>query len=143
VVVPTGTIDGPIRVSTFDDVVGEGAVLNDLPFLVPPPDFVCTSADVTRSVTLRLARSLVARGRVTTLVDGGFTACVASVMVKIQRRVAGEWKTVRKTRTSPTGSFKKRIPDRPGRYRANAPPLLVDVTQVLCFRAISPVRTRS
>ena len=95
VVAPTGTIDGPIRVSTFNDVVGEGAVLNDLPFLVPPPDFVCTSADVTRSATLRLARSLVARGRVTTLADGGFSACVASVAVKIQRRVAGEWKTVR------------------------------------------------
>jgi hypothetical protein len=143
VVVPPDAIDGSIRVSTFNDVLGEGAVLNPSTFIVPPPGFTC-ALDVTRSVTLRLARSLVARGRVTSLTDDGFTACVASVLVKIQRRVAGEWKTVRKTRTSPTGSFKKRIPDKPGRYRADAPPILVDEgVTVLCFRAISPVRTRS
>jgi hypothetical protein len=78
-------------------------------------------------------------------IDDRFTACVVSVLVKIQRRVAGEWRTVRKTRTSTTGSFKKRIPDKPGKYRANTPPIVVDggVTEVLCFRAISPVRTRS
>jgi IPT/TIG domain len=38
VVVPSGTADGPIRVSTFNDIVGEGAVLSGLAFQVPPPD---------------------------------------------------------------------------------------------------------
>jgi hypothetical protein len=37
VLVPPGTIDGPIRVSTFNDVVGEGADLSDTSFLVPHP----------------------------------------------------------------------------------------------------------
>jgi hypothetical protein len=59
--VTSGADDGPIRVSTFNDVVGEGAVLAPVSFIVPPPDFDCFYF-IERSVTLRLARSLVARG---------------------------------------------------------------------------------
>jgi len=88
VVVPPDTIDGRIRVSTFNDTVGEGAVLSAVLFLVPPPDPDCLSAiETSRSVTLRVVRSLVARGAVSA--DNGFTACAASVPVKIQRSVVG------------------------------------------------------
>ena len=143
VVVPPDTIDGQIRVSTFNDILGEGAVLGWF-FIVPEPHNDCVGPETSRSVTLRLVRSLVARGVVSA--DNGFTACAASVPVKIQRRVAGEWKTVRTTTTSPTGSYKRRIPDKTGRYRAKARKIFLSYGFVppSCLRAISPiVRTRS
>jgi hypothetical protein len=143
VVVPAGADDGPIRVSTFNDIVGEGAVLSDHSFIVPPPDFDCVGPETSRSVTLRVVSSLVARGAVSA--DNGFTACAASVPVKIQRRVAGEWKTVRTTTTSPTGSYRRRIPEKAGRYRVTAPKIFLSYGFVppSCLRAVSPVRTRS
>jgi hypothetical protein len=146
VVVPADAVDGRIRVSTFNDIVGEGAVLSTL-FEVPPPEFDCSVFGISRSVTLRAVRSLVARGAVSA--DNGYTACAASVPVKIQRRVAGEWKTVRTTTTSPTGSYKRRIPDNAGRYRTMAPRIFrwpslpTGFGPPACLRGISPVRTRS
>jgi len=142
VVVPPDAADGSIRVSTFNDVVGEGAVLSGF-FYVPPPGQHADCFDpieISRSVTLHEVGSLVARGVVSA--DNGFTACAASVPVKIQRRVAGEWKTVRTTTTSPTGSYRRRIPDKAGRYRAMAPTIFL-FGPSSCLRAISPVRTRS
>jgi len=147
VLVPTSAATGAIRVSTFNDVVGEGAVLF-YDWIVPPPDvFIdCHLPSVSRAVSLRLVRSLVARGAVTQEGEFRFTPCAADVPVKIQRRVAGEWKTVRTTSTSPTGQYKKRIPDKPGRYRAQAETTRVfvgDVPVVLCLRASSRVLSRS
>ena len=141
VVVPADAADGSIRVSTFNDVVGEGAVLSDAAFQVPPPVTDCSAFGISRSVTLREVRSLVARGTVN--VASGFTACAASVPVKIQRRVAGGWKTVKTTTTSPTGSYRRRIPDMAGRYRATAPKFPSGPVLTPCFRVISPLRTRS
>jgi IPT/TIG domain len=139
VVVPSGAIDGPIRVSTFNDVLDEGAVLSP-PFNVVAEgaDLSCTLIATSRSVTLRLTRSLVARGVVSA--DDGFTACAVGVPVKIQRRVEGEWKTVRITSTTSTGAYRKRIPDKAGRYRATAPKILLGAAY-FCLRAISPART--
>jgi hypothetical protein len=110
VVVPPDADDGRIRVSTFNDIVGEGAVLG-AGFIVPEPHADCIGPETSRSATLRVVRSLVARGAVSA--DNGFTACAAGVPVKIQRRVAGEWKTVRTTTTSPTGSYRGASPTRP------------------------------
>jgi hypothetical protein len=138
VLVPPGTIDGPIRVSTFNDVVGEGADLSDTSFLVPPPDVDCFPLDHARSITLSLRRHLVAQGRVSSIEDPAFTNCVASVPVKIQRRVSGRWRTVGRTTTTDTGVYKKRIKDRPGKYRSVAP--TIDQFNDLCFRAVSSVR---
>jgi IPT/TIG domain len=138
VLVPLDAADGPIRVSTFNDVVGEGAVLSASAFQVPPPDVTCLSADHARSITLSLRRHLVARGKV--IVLDGFTDCAASVPVRIQRRISGPWRTVGRTTTTDTGAYKKRIKDRPGKYRSVAPPIN---PLPLCFRANSPVRTRS
>jgi hypothetical protein len=149
VVVPSDADDGRIRVSTFNDVLGEGALLG-FGFIVRPPDFDCFVIEISRSVTLRLERSVVARGVVSA--DNGFTTCAASVPVKIQRRVPGEWKTVRTTTTSPTGSYKRRIPDKAGRYRATPPMIFrwpsrpalgTGFGPPACLRTISPVRTRS
>jgi IPT/TIG domain len=142
VVVPPDAATGRIRVSTFNDIVGEGAVLGTL-FLVPPPGTHADCFDpieISRSVTLHEVRSLVARGAVSA--DNGYTACAASVPVKIQLRVAGEWKTVRTTTTSPTGSYRRRVPDKAGRYRAMSPKIFL-FGPSSCLRAISPVRPRS
>ncbi len=145
VAVPADAVDGRIRVSTFNDTVGEGAVLSDAAFIVPPPDPDCflSVIETSRSVTLRVVRSLVARGAVSA--DNRFTACAASVPVKIQRRVAGGWETVKTTTTSPTGGYMRRIPDNPGRYRATAPRIFLSRFGGFssCLRAISPVQTRS
>ena len=138
VVVPPDTVDGRIRVSTFNDIVGEGAVLGTY-FFVPEPHCDPNFDPTSRSMTLRLVRSLVARG----VVSDEFTPCAAGVPVKIQRRVAGEWETVRTTTASPTGSYRRRIPDKPGRYRATAPKFPSGSVITPCFRVISPVRTRS
>jgi hypothetical protein len=138
VVVPSDAADGPIRVNTFNEVIGEGAVLSATAFQVPPPDVTCAPADHARSITLSLRKHLVARGKVS--VADGFTDCAASVPVKVQRRVSGRWRTVGRTTTTDTGTYKKRIKDRPGKYRSVAPPIN---PLPLCFRAVSPVRTRS
>jgi IPT/TIG domain len=145
VLVPPGTIDGPIRVSTFNDVVGEGAVLSDTRFEVVPPECDLFPLEQPRSVTLRLRKHLVARGMVSpTTVGDHSTVCVASVPVKIQRRVAGHWKTVGSTTTNDTGAYNKRIKDKPGRYRATAPMIfLFEPVLQTCVRAISPVQTRT
>ena len=145
VLVPPGTTDGQIRVSTFNDVVGEGAVLSDTRFEVVPPDCDLFPLEQPRSVTLRLRKHLVARGMVSLTTEGDHsTVCVASVPVKIQRRVSGHWKTVGTTTTNDTGAYNKRIKDKPGRYRATASMIsLVEPVFQTCLRAISPVRTRS
>jgi hypothetical protein len=145
VLVPPDTVDGPIRVSTFNDVVGEGAVLSDTRFEVVPPECDVFPLEQPRSVTLKLRKHLVARGMVSLTTEGdGSMVCVASVPVKIQRRVSGPWKTVGSTTTNDTGAYNKRIKDKPGRYRATAPTMfLVEPILQTCLRAISPVRTRS
>jgi hypothetical protein len=91
-----------------------------------------------RSITLKLVKHLVAKGHVS--VGDGFTACASSVPVKIQRRVSGSWKNVGSTTTSASGSYKKRIKDKPGKYRAKAPKVTLNAGVDLCKVATSPVK---
>jgi hypothetical protein len=137
VIVPATATHGPIRVMTF--AATGGTVFSAVPFLGQPCHW--DPGVHSRGVTLRLRRHLVARGVVSA--DDAFTACAASVPVKMQRRVEGTWKTVRTTITSPTGSYRRRIPDKAGRYRATAPRIDLNGGADICLRAISPVRTRS
>jgi hypothetical protein len=136
VIVPATAAFGPIRVMTF--AATGGTAFSAASFLGQP----CHGDPGvhSRTVTLRLRRHLVARGVVSD--DDGFAGCLAGVPVKVERRVEGEWKTVRTTTTSPTGSYRRRIPDRAGRYRARAPRIDVNGGFEICLRAISPVRTR-
>jgi hypothetical protein len=136
VIVPDTAADGKLRVTTFGAATG-GQVFSDTLFQVPPEDCKAPTGH-TRSISLSLRKHLRARGRVSSTEDPAFTDCVASVPVKIQRRRAGGWRTVGSTTTTDTGAYRKRIKDRPGRYRALAPK--VTVNDEVCLRAVSPVR---
>jgi hypothetical protein len=126
--VPTGATTGKIKVTTPSGSATSTA------------DFTVTVVTVhSRSVTLSLRRHLIARGKVS--VADAFSACAATVPVKIQRRVSGHWKTVGSTTTTSTGSYKKRIPNKHGRYRARATRVALNSGADVCKRATSPVRT--
>jgi hypothetical protein len=129
--------DGPIQVTTF--TATGGRVLSSTLFQTPPPD--CPSAlGHTRSISLKLKDKLTAKGTVKSTETTPFTACAASVPVKIQRKVSGSWKTVGKTTTSDTGAYSKKIKNKKGKYRSIAVKTTLEGGEV-CLKAKSPVRT--
>jgi hypothetical protein len=69
-----------------------------------------------------------------------FTACAASVPVKIQRRVSGSWKNVGSASTTASGSYSKKLKDKPGKYRALVKKLTLNNGADVCKKATSPVR---
>jgi len=89
-------------------------------------------------VKLNLVKRLVARGVVST--SDGFTTCTASVPIKIQRRVSGHWKTAATTMTTASGSYRERLVNHSGKYRARAPMAVPDGGTDICLAATSPVR---
>jgi hypothetical protein len=138
VIVPSGTTDGKIQVTTF--ATAGGTIFSTDAFQVPPPD--CKLAvPFARSITLRLRDALVARGNVTAaaVTPAAPAGCTAAVPVKIQRRRAGGgWRTVGSTTTSDTGGYRKKIRNRHGKYRSLAPKLTLTTGEV-CSRAVSKV----
>jgi hypothetical protein len=123
--VPSTATTGKIKVTTSCGSVTSTA------------DFTVSTVHA-RSITLKLVKHLVAKGHVS--VADGFTACAASVPVKIQRRVSGSWKNVGSTTTSASGSYKKKIKDKPGKYRAKAPKVTLNAGVDLCKVDTSPVK---
>ena len=93
--------------------------------------------DHDRSVALGLRRALVAKGRVSA--EGDYAACFRGVAVKIQRRGGGRWKVVARTRTNADGTYRKKMRDRRGRYRALAPRFSPEDGH-RCLKGISPIR---
>jgi hypothetical protein len=124
--VPSTATTGKIKVTTSC-----GSVTSTTDFTV--------SKVHSRSVTLSLKRHLRAKGVVS--VGDGFTACAASVPVKIQRRVSGNWKSVGSTTTDASGSYSKKIKDKPGKYRAKAPKVTLNAGVDVCSADKSPART--
>src|SRR4029453_9336376 len=81
-IVPSGVVDGPIRVLTDVDAdaatTGLQGVFSTTSFLTPPPDCP-TAAGHTRSISLKLKDKLVAKGTVKSTEATPFTDCAASV----------------------------------------------------------------
>jgi hypothetical protein len=136
-IVPSGTLDGPIRVTTFSTT--GGTVFSTADFDVPPPD--CKPAggvEHARTVTLSLRKHLVARGTVSA--DPELAECISGVKVKIQRKKGGAWKSVGTATTNDAGAYKKRIKDKPGKYRARIGKLSIgDPVTDVCLGDKSPV----
>jgi len=86
-------------------------------------------------VGLRLKRHLVARGSLTSAA----ASCTRHRVVKIQRKTPSGWKTVARTESSDAGSYKVRVKDRPGKYRAKATPATLNSGQG-CRAGISPTK---
>jgi IPT/TIG domain len=127
--------DGPVKV-----IAGGGVAFSTASFAVPPPDCPAGPLGHARAISLKLVKKLIAKGKVTSTEDPAFTDCVASVPVKIQRKVSGKWKTIAKTTTSDTGAYKRKIKNKKGKYRSIAVKITVP-TDELCLKAKSPVRT--
>jgi uncharacterized repeat protein (TIGR01451 family) len=95
-----------------------------------------TSQKHARSISLGLRDGLKARGKVR--VTDGFVACASQVPVKVQKRVSGAWKTIKSVKTSSSGKYSAKLPDKPGKYRSLAPKVKKGTD--ICGKAKSPTR---
>jgi len=146
-IVPSGVVDGPIRVLTDVDAdaatAGLQGVFSTTSFLTPPPDCVEGGTTHARSISFKIKSTGKASGKVSSTEDPAFTECVAAVPVKIQRKTSSGWKTVGKTTTSDTGSYAKKVKNPKGKqkFRALAPKVsLGDPVTDVCTKAKSATR---
>ncbi len=122
--VPSGAGTGPIVVTT------------PLGTAQSAEDFVFLRVRHRSRIRLALEGHLTAEGRVS--VPDGTAVCRRGRTVLVQRRVSGEWRTVRRDLTRRDGTFRVGLPDRPGTYRA-----LVKAKRLpddLCLKAVSDRR---
>ena len=94
-----------------------------------------------RTITLKLRRHLVAKGRVSAADD--FAECESGATVKVQRRRRGTWRTIGTDVTGPAGRYRESLPDRKGRYRAKVKKRVLNGGANVCRRDVSRVRRHS
>ena len=148
VIVPTGTADGRLQVTTDVDTdpntAGTQGVFSGTNFLVPPPDCIPAGGNThARSVSFKITKAGKASGAVKSTEDPAFTDCVAAVPVKIQRKTNSGWKTVGKATTTDAGKYTKKVKNPKGKqkFRALAPKVsLGDPVTDVCSKAKSATR---
>ena len=137
--VSTNAADGPIKV-----IAGGGTGFSTASFAVPPPDCVAGGTIHARSISFKITKKGKASGVVKSTEDPAFTACVAAVPVKIQKKKKGDgWKTVGTATTNDTGAYTKKVKNPKGKqsFRALAPKVgLGDPVTDTCSKATSAVR---
>ncbi len=137
-----GSVRAQFTIATHSKLkakVPEGFV--DAKIKVRNPAGLDTSKDVfqqrrihrTTHITFALAGSLRARGSVTA--EDREHVCEARRVVLIQQLIKGEWRAIKRTRTSRRGGYSTSIPDVPGSYRAVA--RFKTTLTVLCLPAES------
>jgi IPT/TIG domain-containing protein len=88
-------------------------------------------------VSLKLSGRLVASGSVTSI--DGEAACARRRTVVIERRYPGKWKDVGKDKTSNAGSYREKLRNRGGKYRARVKKSTLANGDV-CLRDVSAKR---
>jgi large repetitive protein len=136
-----------VSTTRVNAVVPNGATTGRVTLTTPagtatsPVDFVVTGGVHTRSVSLALGRvstraRLFATGNVSA--NDGYAACVRHVPVVIKRFHRGGWRWIVTTSTGENGSFRARLPNKRGRYRAKAPKIEL-VNGAVCAGRLSNV----
>lgn len=88
-------------------------------------------------MTLNLRRHLKARGKITAE-QAASTDCYSNVTVDIQRKTKSGWRTIKFATTNDEGSYKTKLKDRKGKYRALVNELVVNDVLV-CSSDVSPI----
>lgn len=105
----------------------------------PPDPEPGTPVTHEMGLTLRLVRSLVAKGRMTAA--DGYLPCARRAPVVIFRKAKSGWKNVGSGYTKTDGTYRISIPDRNGRYLAASPEGSVDDLN-LCSYSESTIHRR-
>jgi hypothetical protein len=130
----TGCFFGRDVASGFVDMPGGGGGGGGgggTPSPTPPPTVVTHE----RTTPLTLEHHIVASGMLT--VADGTMECASHVSVRLQRRISGDWRTVKSTMTDANGAFSVHLRDRVGRYRARVPRTTL-ASGDICARTTSP-----
>jgi Abnormal spindle-like microcephaly-assoc'd, ASPM-SPD-2-Hydin/IPT/TIG domain len=122
--VPAGATTGPIMVTA----IGTATSATNFTVVVRHK----------RTITLKLRKHLVAKGRVSAADD--FAKCESRATVKVQRRRRGTWRTIGTDVTGPAGRYRESLPDRKGRYRAKVKKRVRNDGADVCRGDVSPVR---
>lgn len=110
----------------------EVAALDTVPGAEPPE-----GTEHARSVSLNLKKHLVANGAVS--VPDGFLACKEGVTVSVQRKTSSGFKTIKNAVTSASGTYKTKLPDKKGVYRASLAVVSAGGSDT-CGAAVSPTK---
>jgi hypothetical protein len=118
--------------------VSPSATSSASPSTSPSPSPTATAGPPTaRTVTLDLRKHLNAKGQITAE-QGASTDCYSDVTVDIQRKTKNGWRTIKFATTDNDGTYRTKLKDRKGKYRALVNELVINDVLV-CLSDVSPI----